>query len=64
MVSLDDAKAELERIINDVDVQTTRTASNKKRIIANAFTVRGESVQTRSTSETPTVHIFPDFVTF
>lgn len=57
-VSMEEAKTELEAILNDVDAPTTRFASNVKRRIANSFTVRGESVQTRISSETPTVHVF------
>lgn len=59
IVSLEEAKEELEQLLDDTyNSSATRGVGMSKKIIANAFTINDNSSVTRSSEETPIIHIF------
>lgn len=63
IVSLEEARAELEQLLNDTygwaSTTSTRSTSSGRKVIANAFTIREDLQLTRSSGiESPIIHIF------
>lgn len=57
-ITIREAQAELEKLIEDVDGQTSRTFSTGKRGIINSYTVNADSSKTRSTDKTQQLYVF------
>lgn len=58
VVSLEDARIELEKLLSDVYQSQLSRSINNKKVIANAFTIRNEVSSRSSDTKSPIIHVF------
>lgn len=58
VVSLEDARIELEKLLSDVYQSQSSRSINNKKVIANAFTIRNEVSSRSSDTKSPIIHVF------